>query len=656
MQFIMVDLNLEDDFFDLKNLNEQVDLELKTAHGRDGKGKLPQSFWESYSAMANTEGGVIILGIKETDNGPEFVGVPEHEKVVQTLFDQANNSQIVSVNLLSDRSIKRLEVKGLTIILVTVPRADRKARPVHIGKNPLTGTFRRNNEGDYRCPREVVEQMLGERVRDTQDSTILEGFSIADVDMETLRIYRQNFANRQPAHVLNNLDAVEYLEQLGGYATDRQTGKSGLTIAGLLMFGKLRSILDAIPRYVVDYQERPRAVKEARWIDRLTTDFSWSGNLYDFYRSVYGKLTSDLKIPFALKGDQRIEDTPVHEALREALVNTLIHADYTSNCSILIVKRPDLFGFRNPGILRVPLKEAIRGGTSDCRNRNLQKMFQLIGLGEQSGFGFPKIYKSWAGQHWRAPDIEERIETDQTILALRMVSLMPEASIEYLQNQFGELFDELSQPERIALVTAHAEGCISHARLTELTSEHSSDLTNILHGLVAKGLLLSEGRSTATFYYLPGAHPIENSGATEVFGLDVLGVNSPPTARNSLPKDANSLPKDANSLPKDANSLPKDEFERHIGALVEIATPVSSTRRAPRSLVEETILKLCEGRFLLLSELSQLLHREAESLRNKYIAPMLSGERLKAEHPNIKNHPKQRYTTAGSPSKGSQVK
>jgi predicted HTH transcriptional regulator len=635
----MVDLNLEDDLFDLKNLNEQVDLELKTAHGREGKGKLPASFWESYSAMANTVGGMIALGIKETKDGPEMLGVPEHEKVIQTLFDQANNPQIVSLNLLSDSSIKRLNIEGSTIILVTIPRADRKARPVHVGKNPLTGTFRRNNEGDYHCPREVVEQMLGERVRDTQDSTILEGFGISDVDLETLRIYRQNFSNRQPAHVLNNLDAVEFLEQLGGFSTDRQTGKSGLTIAGLLMFGKLRSILDAIPRYVVDYQERPRAVKEARWIDRLTTDFSWSGNLYDFYRGVYAKLTSDLKIPFNLKGDQRIEDTPVHEALREALVNTLIHADYTSNCSILIVKRPDLFGFRNPGILRVPLKEAIRGGTSDCRNRNLQKMFQLIGLGEQSGFGFPKIYKNWAGQHWRAPDIEERIETDQTILALRMVSLMPEASVEYLRSQFGEVFDTLSQAERIALVTAHAEGCISHARLTELTKEHPSDLTHILHGLVEKRLLESEGKAMGTFYFLPGAHPIEDSGAKEVFGLNVFG-----SQREA--KGSSSGHKEPSSGYKGLSSGHSEELQQHIENLQSIAEPVASTQRAPKELVICTILKLCDGRHLSLAELAELLNRDPDTLRKIFIRSMLSENQLVPEHPNIKTHPKQRYTAA----------
>ena len=93
----------------------------------------------------------------------------------------------------------------------------------------------------------------------------------------------------------------------------------------------------------------------------------------------------------------------VHIALREALVNTIIHADYGEGGAILVIKRPDLFGFRNPGTLRIRKEDAIRGGTmnSDCRNRNLQKMFQMIGYADQAGSGFPKIYSGWASQDWK---------------------------------------------------------------------------------------------------------------------------------------------------------------------------------------------------------------------------------------------------------------
>jgi predicted HTH transcriptional regulator len=85
----------------------------------------------------------------------------------------------------------------------------------------------------------------------------------------------------------------------------------------------------------------------------------------------------------------------VHQALREALVNTLIHADYSDRASVLVVKQPTGFVFRNPGIMRVPVAQALHGGESDCRNRTLHQMFLLINLGERAGSGLPKIRAGW---------------------------------------------------------------------------------------------------------------------------------------------------------------------------------------------------------------------------------------------------------------------
>jgi len=69
---------MEPDFFDLDTLQEDYDVEFKAGEGKDGMGKLPRSLWETYSAMANTEGGLIFLGVKELKNGLyEFVGVKD---------------------------------------------------------------------------------------------------------------------------------------------------------------------------------------------------------------------------------------------------------------------------------------------------------------------------------------------------------------------------------------------------------------------------------------------------------------------------------------------------------------------------------------------------------------------------------------------------
>ncbi|MEX3816463.1 hypothetical protein AB3X96_40955 [Paraburkholderia sp. BR13439] len=248
-----------------------------------------------------------------------------------------------------------------------------------MGENPLRRTYERRNEGDFLLPEDRFRQLRGEQSETPRDATILPRYDIDDLDLESVAAYRQIFASRAPTHPFIAQALPEFLRSVQAWKKDRETGAEGLTIAGLLMLGKLNSILDAVPNYIVDYQVRPEARTEARWVDRITTDGSWSGNLFDFYRKVLAKLTADLKIPFVLDGMVRKGVTPVHEAVQEALVNALVHSDFSGRVSILVAKRPDMYGFRNPGLMRVPIEQAIRGGDSDCRNRLIQKMFQLVG-------------------------------------------------------------------------------------------------------------------------------------------------------------------------------------------------------------------------------------------------------------------------------------
>lgn len=100
-------------------------------------------------------------------------------------------------------------------------------------------------------------------------------------------------------------------------------------------------------------------------------------------------------MPFVLKGNFRQDDTPLHRALREALANALVHADYSGRASILVIKDPAGFVIRNPGMMRVPPEQALRGGESDCRNRTLYQMFLMIDLGERAGSDLPKIRQGW---------------------------------------------------------------------------------------------------------------------------------------------------------------------------------------------------------------------------------------------------------------------
>lgn len=62
---------------------------------------------------------------------------------------------------------------------------------------------------------------------------------------------------------------------------------------------------------------------------------TWENNLFNFFTKVTPKLTEDLKKPFKLEGGvQRIDDTPIHKAVREGFVNMIIHADYLMDAGV----------------------------------------------------------------------------------------------------------------------------------------------------------------------------------------------------------------------------------------------------------------------------------------------------------------------------------
>ena len=623
------------DSYEILDLTEGFDFEAKKAAGRDGRGQLPESFFPTYSAMANTEGGVVLLGIDEVaEDQFEVFGVINPVKVIKELWNGLNNRQKISSNILSERDVQTIELEGKTVIQVNIPRAARGQLPVYIGKNPFDGTYRRQGDGDFRCDQETVKRMLADQVEDARDAKLLEKYDFADLNLPTLRAYRSAFKTVKPDHPWVDLEDAEFLRNIGGWTVNRETKREGLTLAGLLMFGKQRSILDAVPNYVVDYQERPPEAREdsdRRWVDRVTTDGSWSGNLYDFYRMVILRLTHELKIPFKLKGTTRIDDTPVHEAFREALINTIIHADFTGRASVYVVKRQDMFGFRNPGLMRVPLHLAIRGGQSDCRNRNLQKMFQLVGLAEQAGSGLPKVYRNWSKQHWRTPELVEMLNPDQTILRLRTVSLLPEETLVELDARFGKRFRELPETARLALATVAIEKSVTHARLKEMCIEHPKDLSATLALLVAGGFLVSRGATRGTIYYFPDKTPDANADG-------LASVQSDATQQTTT--SSQHLPGSSQHLGESTQHL--GELEKHWPVLLKIAQPVRDKGKSPRKTVEDTILKLCEGRFLTVRNLADLLKRDANSLLNHYLKDMVEKGELELKFPE-KTHPQQAY-------------
>lgn len=580
---------------------ENSDLEVKAAQGRDGGGEVPQEFWASYSAMANTDGGRIILGVKEIRPNKrsrvpryQILGIVNIEKVQKELWDGLNNRKQVSRNLLDNKDVVVVSTPHGNILEITVPRAGRKERPVFLNGNPLGNTYRRNYEGDYRCDNEMVKRMLADAEYDSLDARILPKYRLDDLDAETLKAYRNQMGSSNPTHPYLSMDNIAFLRAIGAYGRNRDTDEEGLTVAGLLMFGTYRSIVEALPHYNVDYRE---VLDENRWSDRIVPDGTWSGNLFDFYRSSIRRLVSDIKVPFRLNDQQRINETHVSEALREALVNCIIHADYSGTMSVLVEKYKDKFFFRNPGTLRVSPRIAFEGNHSDCRNRNLQNMFMLVGAAEKAGSGLPKIARAWREQEWYFPLLRDNADPEQTTLTLTMLSLMPADSMQRLRERFGEeQISNITSSEALALCVADIEASVSNARMQEVCSLHPRDITKLLQGLVGNGFLENHGAGTGTRY----------------------------------------------TLVDPSRSVDSDRLE--YSALV---SEVRESGQASTELVHQAILEVTAEEYLTTNEIANRINRSVETVKRHYIPALLS-QGLLAPRFRQATHPAQSYKAASA--------
>ena len=460
----------KDDIRRLRTESETDAVEFKKA-----KGGVPTSFWESYSAFANTDGGIIVLGVAESDGKRTIVGVTDVEKMIADIWNAANNPQRVSANVLFNHQVYKVKCGSKVVVVVEVPRAERTERPVYVGRDVFRGTFRRNGEGDYHCSQEAVEAMIRDKCPETADCCLLEDMTIADLNQESIARYRLMFSQSKPEHAWARIPDDEFLVKIGAAKKDSK-GVVRPMLAGLICFGDFVTISNVLPNYFLDYREC--LADGSRWTDRVAAhDATWSGNIIDFYFRIYDKITSSVKVPFRLDDrGLRINETKVHKALRELLANALIHADYHGRQGIVIEKRYSKLMFRNPGCLRMAKEAAIGGGRSDARNSRIFNIFALINIGERSGTGLSDIFSIWKEYGYEQPSITETYQPDQTTVTVQVE--LEEVTATTQENAVT------TQENAVATQENAVKNAVTTQEVATTTQENASGMTDLVLALI----------------------------------------------------------------------------------------------------------------------------------------------------------------------------
>ena len=310
------------------------------------------------------------------------------------------------------------------------------------------------------------------------DSVIIARLSLDDLNQPSIVAYRNMLAAARPTSRWNAESRDEFLRLIG--AADRDDdGVVRPTLAGLLMFGNDYDISRYLGGYLVDF--RMYQGKD-EWSERFVSGTGeWSGNLFDFFTEVNSRLFVKAPKPFRLDGAVRIDDNEFIKAERELVLNGIVHADYYLSTGVRVMLYPDRLVVENPGTFRIPISKAEDGGVSDPRNKNLMKMFRLIGLVENSGQGVKRIVDTC--RELGIPDPVFREETDPS----RVVNSMPIWD--------GIERAPLSDRERLVLDIISRGGTETTAEIASEIGLSQSTVSRAVRSLQDKGVLRREGGS-----------------------------------------------------------------------------------------------------------------------------------------------------------------
>ncbi|ODS42702.1 MAG: hypothetical protein MSIBF_05210 [Candidatus Altiarchaeales archaeon IMC4] len=371
------------------------DIEWEDFEVKEAKSEVPKSSWETVSAFSNTSGGWLVFGVSKKGKDYEIKGVENPDKIGQdfttVLRGQKFNQKIIT-------ECKKYIFGSKTILSFYIPLAQKK--PVYFDN--VKNSFIRSGSGDKRLTGQEIDALYRQSAYGTKDKETAE-LTINDLDAHTIGQYRQYLENIKPEHHYNKLSDIDFLTKI--MALDK--GKA--TIAGLLVFGTEDSIATVFSDFKIDYleifgtsyEDAPR-----RYEFRLP-DYP---NLFQYFFSIYERMIKKIDIPFKMKGAFRDENQPQVKAIREALVNLLIHSDYFSPMKPRIRVFSNRIEFFNPGALPKPYEVLQKGDISLPRNPLITKMFRVIDLAENAGYGFDKIIKGWLSHYKIKPVVSGDID------------------------------------------------------------------------------------------------------------------------------------------------------------------------------------------------------------------------------------------------------
>lgn len=477
---------------------DHLDVEVKASET-----ELPKKLWHTLSAFANTAGGgVLLLGLDEK-TGFATVGVRDPKQIQQHLGDLCSQMEPPL-----RAQIRPHQFEGKTVIVAEIPEVDRTQKPCYYsGSGHLNGSFVRVGDGNRQLTNYEVHLLIASRGQPQEDR---EGVPAARLeDLERARVRGLLRAVRSRGRRLAQRPDDEVLRALGVLVPhDKRLVPS---LAGLLALGQHPQAF--FPGLYVQFVVFPKSRigepddEDVRFLDNVRIE----GCLAEVVEEVLAALRRHMSRKTSIRGAKRRDTWQYPEtALREAIVNALVHRDLSSGSRgtpVQVQMFPDRLVISNPGGLFGPVTIDRLGesGASAARNATLLRILEDAPgaddapICENRGTGIGAMIYALGQAGLEPPRFDDRISTFQ--VTFPSGSLLDDETIAWL-SRFDE---ELSETQRRGLAMLRHGHVLDNITFRQATGLDSRVATRELGELVDRGILEQIGtRRWATYRLASG--------------------------------------------------------------------------------------------------------------------------------------------------------
>ena len=593
-------------FRQLNDVDETANVEAK-ALSKDSSRSIMETVC-SFSNEPGLGGGVILLGVAENDkaDGTPYVveGIDDTDKAQLDFASQC----ATMFNFPVRPEIEVDKIDGRNVLKIFVPELPASRKPLYFPKDGLPrGIYRRIGSSDQRCTEDDLYVFYSRE--DAADSVPIDGTTLGDVDPEAVRLYKVLREKVRPDAAELVMETPELLRAIG--CVDRQN-PARLNLAGVLLFGTQSVQRQIVPAVRVDYIRVPGN----EWVkdpERSFISTEMRGSLIAVLYRAMDAVRSDLPNGFLLKEDD-IQAKSVGlpaGALREAIVNALMHRSYRVNRPTQIIRYDNRLEITNAGYSLKPEDELGETG-SEVRNPILSDVFHDLNLAEQKGSGILRMKRMMEKAHLAIPTFESSREANKFTARLLLHHFLGEEDLKWLSR--FERFS-LSDNQKKALVFLRESGAVNNSVFRQFSGEDTLHASVALRELRDFGIIEQKGRGSAT-YYVPGQGFLQDNAETLQGNAKTLQGNTE-TLQARL--------QDLRARPAIAQALSR--LKKH-------------TKRCE---LERIIVDICNDEPLKSVELAGLLKRNETYLRG--ILSNMVGEKgpLSYVIPEMPTHPNQSY-------------